>query len=275
MLPRVGIATAQLHRVHRGEVQQALLQQAPDLRQGHQVGHRHVSPHQSTSSPAAKLFTTLTLRTLKSWPWRRVILSGWSRNWTMPGLRASFAVRRGCSLWTTWMSSSHCPRPSPTRSLSISTNLDPVHRGANLDFDCWTRLDCGEKLDFHHESSLDFIAEQYWIFNMKCVMYLCQIVKQMHARSSHMPRSHCAKCFCKMSTDIAVHARNPVCPADTRKYGFWTRHLCKLNQSLVSSVASKGGQDLCRKSLRFLSQCLSDSWKISLKFCRSWILEFL
>ena len=140
-----------------------------------------------------------------------------------------------------------------------------------------TRLDFhpGAKLDFHHESNLDFIAEKYWIFNMKCVMYLCQIVKQMHARSSHMPRSHCAKCFCKMSTDIAVHARNPVCPADTRKYGFWTRHLCKLHQSLVSSVASQGGQDLWRKSLRFLSQSLSDFWKISLKFCHSWILEFL
>ena len=151
-----------------------------------------------------------------------------------------------------------CSRPSPTRSLSISTNLDPVHRGKNLDFDCWTHLDFhrGAKLDFHHESNLDFIAEQYWIFNIKCVMYLCQIVKQMHAPKL----SHATFTLCKILLHI-VNGHSSSCQKSVlsrrhQKIWFWTKHLCKLNQSLVSSVASQGGQDLGRKSLRFLGKNL-------------------
>ena len=109
------------------------------------------------------------------------------------------------------------PRSSPTRSLSISTNLDPVHRGANLDFDCWTHLDfhCGAKLDFHHESNLDIIAEQFWISNIKREMYLCQIVKQMHAPKL----SHARFTLCKILLHI-VNGHSSSCP----KSGLSRRH---------------------------------------------------
>jgi len=184
------------------------------------------------------------------------------------------------------MFSSRCPRLSPTLSLSITTNLDPVHRGANLDLNCGIHLDfhCGANLDFCRESNLDFIAEQIWISiveqiwisNIKCVMYLCQIVLQMHAPK----HSHAAFTLCKILLHF-VNGHDSSCSksglshGDQKKYGFWTRHLCILYQSLVSSVASQGGQDLRGKPFRFLSQRLSDFCKISLKICRSQCLEFL
>ena len=54
------------------------------------------------------------------------------------------------------------------------------------------------------------------------------------------------------------------------KIWFLAAYPCILNQSLVSSVASHGKQDLRRKSFRFLSQCLSDFCEISVKICSPW-----
>ena len=74
-----------------------------------------------------------------------------------------------------------------------------------------TRLDFhpGAKLDFHHESNLDFIAEQYWIFNMKCVVFVpnCEAnacSEALICRVHIVQKYFCT--FCQRTSAIAIHA---------------------------------------------------------------------
>jgi len=107
--------------------------------------------------------------------------------------------------------------------------------------------------------------EQIWIFNIKCAMYLCQIVLQIHAPKLSHVSFICVKYFCTLSTDIAVHAQNPVCPADTRKIWFMDKaslYIIPISSQQRSQPRRAG---FVWKPFRFLSQCLSDFCQISLQ----------
>lgn len=246
MLPR-GIVTARPHKPRPGEARQGLHLRDPDPHRGPQVVHRHVSPLQSTSSRAAKLFSTLTQRTLKSWRWKRATLSGWSRNWTMPGSRESFAERRGCSRWIMWKWSSRCPRSapaSPRQGLRQSRQIWIQSFAEQIWISLWI------KFGFLRGTNLYLIVKQIWI-----------------SLGIKFLSSHCSKYFWTLWM-----CRNEIQFASWRPEKIWflAAYPCILNQSLVSSVASHGKQDLRRKSFRFLSQCLSDFCEISVKICSPW-----
>ena len=132
---------------------------------------------------------------------------------------------------------------SSARAASISPNLDPVLRGANLDFcvnQVW--ISAWNKFVFNCEANLNFIGNQVFLFTL----------------------------FKILLNIVNVSKRNPVPSWRPEKIWFLAAYPCILNQSLVSSVASHGKQDLRRKSFRFLSQCLSDFCEISVKICSPW-----
>ena len=87
----------------------------------------------------------------------------------------------------------------------------------------------------------------------------------------HAPKlSYATFTLCTIFLHI-VNGQSSSCPKSSlshghqKKYGFWTRHLCILYQSLVSNVASRGEQDLRRTHFRFLSQSWRDFCQVSVK----------
>ena len=109
------------------------------------------------------------------------------------------------------------PRPSPTLSLSISKDLDPIHRGANLDLNCWIHQ------DFRCEANMDFIVEQIWVFQYKCVCakLCCKCMPQFGPKLLQL---------FKICWQISSGKSNS-CPKSSLSHrpkkndSFWTRHL--------------------------------------------------
>ena len=58
------------------------------------------------------------------------------------------------------------------------------------------------------------------VFVPNCVANACPEALACHVHIVQNTFAICAKYFCTLLTNIAVHARNPVCPAETRKICF-------------------------------------------------------
>jgi len=98
------------------------------------------------------------------------------------------------------------------------------------------------------------------VFVPNCVANACPEALACHVHIVQNTFAICAKYFCTLLTNIAVHARNPVCPAETRKIWFLDKeslYIIPISSQQRSKprrarFAQKSSQISVPASLRFL-----------------------